>query len=84
MTTEELENYTPKGDLIGFPKEIIAKMLNYQEEQGNPRDVSVFEENKFTIKELGGFNWDKTKEEDNFWEEVLDNKDFNLFFEKIP
>ena len=28
MTTEELENYEPKGQLIGFPKEIILVCLN--------------------------------------------------------
>ena len=36
MTTEEkfdLENYIPKGDLEGFPKEIIARMLDYIGEQ---------------------------------------------------
>ena len=45
MKREELENYIPKGKLEGFPKEIIARMLDCQEEQGNPRDVTVFEKN---------------------------------------
>ena len=27
MTTKELEITEPKGDLIGFPKEIISRML---------------------------------------------------------
>ena len=84
MTTEELENYTPKGDLKSFPKDIIARMLNYQEEQGNPRNISVFERNKYTIVELGGFDWDKTIEKNIFWEEVIDNKNFDIFFEKYP
>ena len=39
----DLENYIPKGELEGFPKEIIIRMLECQEEQGNPRDISVFE-----------------------------------------
>ena len=84
MTTEELENYTPKGDLKSFPKDIIARMLNYQEEQGNPRNISVFERNKYTIVELGGFDWDKTIEKNIFWEEVIDNKNFDIFFKKYP
>jgi hypothetical protein len=79
MTKEELENYVPKGELIGFPKEVIARMLECQEEQGNKRDVSIFEKN---ITE--GFIWGQTKESDFFWYEVISNKDFNLFFEKYP
>ena len=62
MTTEELENYTPKGDLKGFPKEIIARMLDYQEEQGNLRDVSVFERDRKEGHYVGGFEWNETKE----------------------
>ena len=79
-----LENYEPKEELEGFPKEIIARMLDCQEEQGNPRNISVFERNKYTIVELGGFDWDKTIEKDIFWEEVIDNKNFDIFFKKYP
>lgn len=76
-----LENYEPKGQLIGFPKEIISHMLDYQEEQGNPRDISVFEKNRTCCE---GFLWHKTKEGFQFWEEVIREKNFNLFFEKYP
>lgn len=84
MTKEELENYKPKGELEGFPKEIIARMLDCQEEQGNKRDVTVFEKYNSCSLVAGGFDWDETKEEDFFWYEVICNKDFNLFFEKYP
>ena len=84
MTTEELESYTPKGNLKRFPKEIISRMLDCQEEQGNPRDVSIFE-NRVTSEQYNkGFAWDETKEGYNFWYDVINNKDFNLFFEKYP
>ena len=84
--TEEfnLENYEPKGDLIGFPKEIIARMLDCQEEQGNPRDVNIFESRKSIDLEPGGFDWNKTKEAELFWFKVITEKNFNLFFEKYP
>lgn len=84
MKKEELENYEPKGQLEGFPKEIIARMLDYQEEQGNQRDISVFEKQAAT--ELGdkGFSWLFTEEEWNFWDEVINYKNFNLFFKKYP
>ena len=84
MTTDELENYTPKGQLTGFPKEIIAKMLDCQEEQGNKRNITVFEENKFSLLEEGGFDWDKTKENIEFWGKVIIKENFNLFFKKYP
>ena len=86
LHTEEfdLENYEPKGQLIDFPKEIIARILDYQEEQGNKRDVTVFEKSKFTPLEVGGFAWNRTKEKDVFWYEIISNKNFDLFFEKYP
>ena len=79
MTKEELENYEPKGQLEGFPKEVIARMLDCQEEQGNKRDVYLFEKCRSV-----GFVWSETKEKGYFWNEVICNKDFNLFFEKYP
>ena len=84
MTTEELENYEPKGQLIGFPKEIIARMLECQEEQGNPRDISAFERDRTAGRGGKGFIWDKTKEGVDFWDDVIRIKNFNLFFEKYP
>lgn len=44
MKKEELQNYEPKWQLKGFPKEIITRMLDCREEQGNEKDISVFEE----------------------------------------
>lgn len=82
MTTEELKNYTPKGQLEGFPKEIIAKMLDYQEKQGNPRDVSIFEKLINAKQCIKGFDWGDTQEDWDFWHEVITNKNFNPFFKK--
>lgn len=84
MTKEELENYTPKGQLTGFPKEIITRMLECQEEQGNKRDISVFENIIRAPINFYGFSWSKTKEGWDFWNEVILKKDFNLFFERYP
>lgn len=84
MNTEELENYTPKGDLIGFPKEIISRMLDCQVEQDNPRDVSVFEKDRTAGKIAKGFFLSDTEEGYNFWNEVIKEKNFNVFFEKYP
>ena len=77
-----LENYIPKGGLEGFPKEIIARMLECQEEQCNPRDVSVFEKRVNAKQCIKGFDWGNTQEDWDFWHEVITNKNFNPFFKK--
>ena len=83
-TKFDLENYIPKGDLKGFPKEIIARMLNYQEEQWGKIDISVFEKDRTAGEPTKGFVWSKTKEGYDFWNEVIRFKNFALFFEKYP
>lgn len=73
-----------ENQIKDFPKEVIEKMLERQVEQGNKRDVTVFEKSEWEIKLDGGFDWDKTIEGDEFWREVIDEKNFALFFEKYP
>ena len=84
MTTEELENYEPKGQLIGFPKEIIARMLEIQEEQWNKIDVSVFEKDRIAGEPTKGIIWSETKEGFDFWSEVIRYENFALFFARYP
>lgn len=79
---EELNNYSPKGDLEGFPKEIISRMLECQVEQGNKRDVTVFERNVYSALDQGGFDWDTTIEKGIFWSEVISANNLKLFFKK--
>ena len=67
-----------------FPTEIVEKMLECQVEQGNRKDVSIFENSSSESKTHGGFDWDKTSEDRNFWTRVIANKDFNVFFDKYP
>jgi hypothetical protein len=68
-----------KGQLTGFPTEVVEKMLYYQVEQGNKRDVMVFEKNKFALKRKGGFNWNYTPEGGKFWALTITWMDFRLF-----
>ena len=79
-----LKDYTPKGDIVDFPKEVIAKMLEKQVEQGNPLSILPFEQSNNRDKSYGGFNWDETSEGGEFWNNVIMNKDFNKFFNKYP
>lgn len=68
-----------KVGLKGFPKEVVEKMLDRQEEQGDERDISVFERNK-----ISGFGWRQTIEGYDFWKRVIIYKNFDLFFSKYP
>ena len=60
-----------KGQLEGFPEWVVNIMLDRQEEQGNKRDVSVFEEKNYSTKKWGGFDWAQTPEGD-IWDKVTD------------
>lgn len=73
-----------KGELEGFPEEVVEAMLDYQEEQGNERDVTVFERDRGLGIDGGGFTWAVTVEGYGFWGEVLGNKNFDLYFDKYP
>lgn len=73
-----------KGQLEGFPKEVVEKMIERQVEQGNPRDVSVFEKRRTIDKGHLGFTWVTTDEGGDFWDSVIEYKDFDLFFKRYP
>ena len=72
------------GSLEGFPIEIPQRMVEYQVEQGNEADVTVFQESLSAIEGQGGFNWRRTKEGDLFWGLVLISKRFDIFFGTYP
>ena len=67
-----------------FPIELVEKMIEEQVKQGNKADVEVFQKNASTDAEDGGFDWDKTDNDIDFWQEVIGEGNFDLFFEKYP
>ncbi len=67
------------GDIEGFPIEVVQRMVDCQVEQGYQANVNVFQRNN-----TNGFDWDKTKEGEYFWGNVIMIKDFDLFFRKYP
>ena len=73
-----------KGQLTGFPTEVVEKMLYYQVEQGNKRDVTVFEDDKIAPLNKGGFSWSDTTENVYFWSNVISDRNFDIFFERYP
>ena len=72
-----------KGELEGFPQEVVEKMLDEQVKQGNKRDVSVFEAD-VNSGAYDGFDWYDTVDGYYFLAEVIDDLNFDLFFEHYP
>lgn len=66
------------NQISDFPAHIIKKMLDYQEEQGNPRDIEVFAKDKGADYFNKGFDWHKTKEGTSVWSKVIDYEGFHL------
>ena len=73
-----------KGDIKDFPIEIVQKMVDELVKQGNEADVTVFQENRIRPRNIGGFDWGKTKENYDFWCRTIYRKEFNVFFGKYP
>lgn len=84
MIFDVLEGYIPKGDIEGFPVEVIAKMLERQYEQTGAVSVSFFEKDKIAFAYQSGFDWYNTTEGYDFWEDVITKRDFSKFFEMYP
>lgn len=72
------------NQIADFPAHIIKRMLDCQEEQGNPRDVTVFEKSNTSDREEKGFDWDKTKEGEDLWSLVIFGKKFHLIPNAYP
>lgn len=73
-----------KGDLSGFPLEVVQWMCDQQVEQGNEFDVEVFQKDCKTSSIYGGFTWSKVDEPLNFCNDVVKNKNFDKFFLRYP
>lgn len=68
------------GELEGFPIEVVEGMLQRQYEQTGRRDVSVFQEDRAAGGEYrGGFTWIRTPEGGDFWDKVIDGREFSRF-----
>lgn len=79
-----LKDYIPDGDLKIYPLEIIDKLLQYQLSHTNNIDISVFENDTLSGVDRGGFDWKETEEGIKFWEQIIINNEFDLFFERYP
>ena len=83
-TTYKVEQSDLIGAIADFPIEIVEKMIERQVEQGNKPDVKAFHRYPSNFAESGGFDWKYTIEGVHFWEEVIVDKNYNVFFERYP
>ena len=72
------------GEIKGFPIEVVQEMVNEQVRQGNNANVSEFQKAAANGFRYGGFTWERAVRGKDFWNEVIYNKNFNLFFQKYP
>lgn len=78
------------SDLIGniseFPIEIVQKMVERSTEQGNWNDeigMSTFQ-NNVSSGSTCGFIWNSTPEGHSFWSRIIEDRRFDLFFNRYP
>lgn len=71
-------------ELAGFPEEIVEVMMHNQELQHQSRNHRVFERYIYSCASSEGFDWDRSPEGHEFWQQVAGNRDFELFFKKFP
>ena len=83
VTKSEDKGLVYGGKIAHLPIEIVERMLIEQELQGNPRNVSVFEEFSGTNRSNGGFDWGLTGYND-MWADILIRVDYTKFYEKYP
>ena len=70
-----------KGQLEGFPLEVVKAMIEEQVNQGNEPNVEVFQNRADQNKPEGGFYWSGSKQGYDFWKEVIEYANFKYFFE---
>lgn len=71
------------GDIEGFPIEVVHVMCERQLEQTGKVDPSVFASDKSASSNEGGFHWGSTIEGDEFWCNVIIDKDWKAFYDRF-
>lgn len=80
--------FTPKeilswksSDFNTYPKDIQNLMLQRQSEAGNTIDDSIFIKCPEASNLHGGFNWRDTLEGEIFWDNIIGNGQFHIFYD---
>lgn len=70
-----------RGDIGGYPIEIIQAAVDRGVEQGNDAN-DVIRRLQATVG--GGFEWSRTLEGHRFWQQIMCRQKFNIFFQRYP
>lgn len=84
---EKIYQVTPDdltGEITDFPIEVVQMMVKRQHEQVGRCDVTRFQYRRSISAHSGGFSWDNTIEGHEFWDDVIMDHDWELFFSKYP
>ena len=84
MIGTKVEQSDLVGDIKDFPIEVVQAMVDEQVRQSNKADASVFANDRISGSFCGGFGWNRALDKSPFWENVICNKHFELFFTKYP
>lgn len=71
--------YVPSGELRGIPMEIIERMLECQYELTGGASLESLE-----VSANNSFNFSRTIEGLDFWNEVLVEREYRIFFDRYP
>lgn len=66
-------------DIEGFPLEVVTAMLHQQKKQIGEVDLVAFIRRRACSAEGGGFDWEKTKQGFDYWNNIIHNKKFEDF-----
>jgi hypothetical protein len=70
-----------RGEIAGYPIEIIQAAVNRSVEQGNDAN-RVIQSLQFSVG--AGFSWSDTPEGHRFWSQIMVRRRFDLFFQRYP
>lgn len=66
-------------DIEGFPLEIVTAMLQQQKKQTGKTDLIAFIRQRACCAIGGGFDWERTRQGLNYWNNIIHNKNFEDF-----
>lgn len=76
---EEFKAILISGEIKGFPLEVVTAMLYHQKKQTGKADLLTFIRRKSVSATGGGFNWDRTRQGFNYWDNIISNRKFEDF-----
>ena len=59
------------GDIHDLPLSTVQEMIEEQIKQGNPADVTVFQQYRYSDRYQGGFDWIQSDQGYNYWDELI-------------